>query len=80
MLALKRLMEALGSPNLDCRQDGAKLDPGQPRRLPLQCRPSPGIDEADAILIVGSNPRLGSAGAERPHPQALAAGQASGGA
>ena len=27
MFALKRLAEALGSPNIDCRQDGAKLDP-----------------------------------------------------
>ena len=36
MLALKDLMAALGSPNLDCRQDGAKLDAGVPRRLSLQ--------------------------------------------
>ncbi|MCX8231917.1 MAG: NADH-quinone oxidoreductase subunit NuoG, partial [Alphaproteobacteria bacterium] len=27
MLALKDLLESVGSPNLDCRQDGAKLDP-----------------------------------------------------
>ena len=26
MLALKELMTALGSANLDCRQDGARLD------------------------------------------------------
>ena len=28
MVALKDLMAALGSPNIDCRQDGAKLDGG----------------------------------------------------
>ena len=27
MVALKDLMANLGSPNIDCRQDGAKLDP-----------------------------------------------------
>ena len=31
MAALKDLMAALGSPNIDCRQDGAKLDPSCPR-------------------------------------------------
>jgi NADH-quinone oxidoreductase subunit G len=30
MLALKDLMASLGSPHLDCRQDGAALDPGSP--------------------------------------------------
>ena len=29
MVALKDLMAALGSPNIDCRQDGAKLDGGR---------------------------------------------------
>ena len=36
MIALKDLMTALGSPNLDCRQDGAKLDPADARRLSVQ--------------------------------------------
>ena len=36
MFALKELMAALGSPNIDCRQDGAALDPELPRRLSLQ--------------------------------------------
>jgi NADH-quinone oxidoreductase subunit G len=56
MLALKELMTALGSANLDCRQDGARLDPS--------CRASylfnttiAGIESADACLLVGTNPR-----------------------
>ena len=56
MLALKDLMHAAGSPNLDCRQDGAALD--RSRRDFYTFNTSiAGIDEADALLIVGSNPR-----------------------
>ncbi len=56
MVALKDLMAALGSANLDCRQDGALLSAG---RRDFYCFNSSiaGIDEADALLIVGSNPR-----------------------
>ena len=56
MFALKELMGALGSPNLDCRQDGATIDPRQ-RAGYLFNTTIAGIDQADAILIVGSNPR-----------------------
>ncbi|MBF0128354.1 MAG: NADH-quinone oxidoreductase subunit G, partial [Alphaproteobacteria bacterium] len=56
MLALKDLMTALGSHNLDCRQDGAGLDPAQ-RASYLFNSTIAGIDEADVLLIVGSNPR-----------------------
>ena len=57
MVALKDLMAALGSPNLDCRQDGAKLDAG--RATATSSTPTiAGIDEADAILLVGTNPRI----------------------
>jgi NADH-quinone oxidoreductase subunit G len=56
MLALKDLFAALGSANLDCRQDGAKMDVG---RRDFYCFNTSiaGIEGADAILIVGSNPR-----------------------
>src|SRR6202047_3550821 len=56
MLALKDLMAALGSANVDCRQNGAKLDAS---RRDFYCFNTSiaGIEEADAILIVGSNPR-----------------------
>src|ERR1700730_861372 len=57
MFALKALMTALGSRNLDCRQDGAKLDPSLGRASYLFNPTIAGIDRADAVLIVGSNPR-----------------------
>ena len=58
MFALKDLMDKLGSPNLDCRQDGSKLHPKFGRASYLFNSTIAGIDEADAILIIGSNPRL----------------------
>jgi len=54
--ALKDLMAALGSPNLDCRQGGGRFDPSV-RAGYLFNSTIAGIDQADAILIVGSNPR-----------------------
>ena len=54
--ALKDLMRALGSPNLDCRQDGAKLIPA-PRQSYLFNSTIAGIDAADVVLLVGTNPR-----------------------
>ena len=56
MLALKELMAALGSPNVDCRQDGAKLEAGT-RGSYLFNAGIRGIDQADAILLIGTNPR-----------------------
>src|SRR6185503_18423465 len=59
MVALKDLMAALGSPNVDCRQDGSKLEAGARGGYILNAGIR-GIDQADAILLVGSNPRLES--------------------
>jgi NADH-quinone oxidoreductase subunit G len=56
MMALKDMMSALGSPNLDCRQDGAALDASR-REFYLFNTSVDGIDEADAVLFIGSNPR-----------------------
>ena len=56
MTALKDLMAAFGSPHLDCRQDGAKL-PAGPRGAYLFNSGITGIEAADAILIVGADPR-----------------------
>ncbi len=56
MLALKDLLALLGSANLDCRQDGAALDPTR-RDFYLFNSSIAGIDEADALLLIGSNPR-----------------------
>jgi NADH-quinone oxidoreductase subunit G len=57
MFALKALLSSLGSPNLDCRQDGTKLDPAKGRATYLFNPTIAGIEEADVILLVGSNPR-----------------------
>ncbi len=57
MFALKMLMESLGSANLDCRQDGAALDPAVPVSYRFNTTIA-GIEDADALLIVGSNPRV----------------------
>ncbi len=56
MLALKDLMSALGSANTDCRQDGAALD-GTRREFYTFNTSIAGIEAADAILLVGCNPR-----------------------
>jgi NADH-quinone oxidoreductase subunit G len=57
IFALKDLMTRLGVENLDCRQDGAALDPKLGRATYLFNPTVAGIEEADALLIVGSNPR-----------------------
>ena len=56
MMALKDLMGALGSQNIECRQDGAMLDASR-REFYLFNSAVAGIDEADALLLIGSNPR-----------------------
>ena len=56
MLAMKGLMGKLGSPHLDCRQDGAKLDPTQ-RAGYLFNTTLVGIAQADALLLIGTDPR-----------------------
>ena len=60
--ALKDLMTALKVKNLDCRQDGAKIGltaNGQkaPRQTYLFNSTIAGVEAADAILLVGANPR-----------------------
>ncbi len=57
MYALKDLMGRLGSANIDARQDGAALDPAWGRASYLFNATIAGIERADALLIVGSNPR-----------------------
>ncbi len=57
IFALKELMTRLGVTNLDCRQDGSALDPKWGRATYLFNATIAGIDAADALLIVGSNPR-----------------------
>jgi NADH-quinone oxidoreductase subunit G len=57
MFALKLLTQQLGSPNIDCRQDAAALDPTLGRATYLFNSTVAGIDQADAILLVGTDPR-----------------------
>ena len=57
IFALRELMSALGVKNLDCREAGDKLDPAAGRASYIFNPTIAGIDQADAILIVGSNPR-----------------------
>jgi NADH-quinone oxidoreductase subunit G len=56
MYALKGLMSALGSANLDCRQDGAAIDPAV-RSGYIFNTGIAGIEQADACLLIGTNPR-----------------------
>ncbi len=58
MFALKDLVTRLGSKNLDCRQDGSRLDPSLGRAGYIFNSTIFGIEEADAVLLVGANPRL----------------------
>ena len=57
MYALKDLMTRLGSKNLDAGQDGAAFNPEWGRASYLFNASIAGIERADALLIVGSNPR-----------------------
>jgi NADH-quinone oxidoreductase subunit G len=57
VFALKDLMTRLGVTNLDCRQDGSALDPAWGRAGYLFNATIAGIETADALLLVGTNPR-----------------------
>jgi NADH-quinone oxidoreductase subunit G len=50
-------MEKLGSVNIDGRQDGTALDPALGRASYLFNSTIAGIEQADALLIVGADPR-----------------------
>ena len=57
IFALKGLMEALGSANMDARYPGSPLHPQYGRAGYLFNSTIAGIDEADAIMLIGTNPR-----------------------
>jgi len=61
MFALKELMGALGVANIDCRQPGEALDPALGRSSYVFNSTIEGLESADAILLVGTNPRLEAA-------------------
>jgi NADH-quinone oxidoreductase subunit G len=57
MFALKQLLLALGSNNTDARYPGSPLHPKNGRASYLFNSTIAGIDEADAIMLIGTNPR-----------------------
>ncbi|OIN86405.1 MAG: NADH-quinone oxidoreductase subunit G [Alphaproteobacteria bacterium CG1_02_46_17] len=56
MMALKDLMLSLGVRNIDCRTDGTLFDPTQRCGYVMNTTIA-GLEQADAILLVGTNPR-----------------------
>ncbi|MDD9331883.1 MAG: NADH-quinone oxidoreductase subunit NuoG [Wolbachia sp.] len=57
MLLLKEMMQKLGSYNIDCRQDGAKLTPNN-RVSYVFNTTIEGIENADLCLFINTNPRI----------------------
>jgi NADH-quinone oxidoreductase subunit G len=57
MFALKQLMTDLGSTHIDARQEGSALHPANGRASYLFSATIAGVEQADALLIVGANPR-----------------------
>jgi NADH-quinone oxidoreductase subunit G len=57
MFALKQLLAALGSQNIDARYPGSPLHPKHGRSSYLFNSTIAGIEQADAIMLIGSNPR-----------------------
>lgn len=56
MVALKDLMTGLGSENIECRTDGMQIDTSRRAGYIFNAGIA-GIENADAILLVGTNPR-----------------------
>ncbi|HEY1797905.1 MAG TPA: NADH-quinone oxidoreductase subunit NuoG [Stellaceae bacterium] len=56
MYALKTLLGGLGATSLDCRQDGARIGGGA-RAGYLFNSTIAGVDRADRVLLIGTNPR-----------------------
>ena len=71
MKAALDLFRALGSNNIDCRQDGSALGHG-PRESWLFNSGLAGIEKADAVLIIGVQSAHRGPAAERPPAQGVA--------
>ncbi|MDN3719506.1 NADH-quinone oxidoreductase subunit NuoG [Roseibium salinum] len=57
MFALKSMMEKLGVANIDSRFPGSPLHPGKGRASYIFNSTIQGIEDADAIMLIGTNPR-----------------------
>ncbi len=55
--AMRELMGALGSANMDCRPENSALDPALGRSSYVFNSTIEGIEDADAIMLIGTNPR-----------------------
>ncbi len=58
MKAALDLFTALGVKSIDCRQDGSALHPKWGRESYLFNSTIQGIEDADAIMLIGTNPRI----------------------
>jgi len=58
MFALKQMLDGIGSGMTDCRPPMSAIDPGLARSTYTFNPGISGIEDADAVLIVGSNPRI----------------------
>ncbi len=57
VFALKGVLHGLGIASMDCRQDGAAIDPSC-RAGYIMNSGLAGVEENDALLLIGTNPRL----------------------
>ncbi|MEB3702309.1 NADH-quinone oxidoreductase subunit G [Candidatus Bealeia paramacronuclearis] len=57
MVLLKELMTSLGSPHVDAREEGSILESGHRCSYIFNTSIS-GIDQADFVLLIGTNPRV----------------------
>ena len=60
MFLMKTLLDKIGCSNYDCRQDGSNLTNKFGRSSYIFNPTISGIEDADAMVIIGSNPRLES--------------------
>ena len=57
VFALKSVLDGLGATSMDCRQDGAAIDPSC-RAGYIMNTGLAGVEEVDAVLLIGTNPRV----------------------
>lgn len=57
MFALKGLLDGLDVKSMDCRQDGSQIDPTCRAGYILNTGLA-GVEDADALLLIGTNPRV----------------------
>src|SRR5262249_25024596 len=57
IFALKDLITRLEVANIDCREDGSALDPKWGRASYIFNPTLAGIEQADGLMLIGSNPR-----------------------